>query len=372
MLARLRRRILQHYQIIRPVLAAGFLVALAALVIGLLFPLFRLVSEVAFGPVNVFSVLFSQNQVLKSDQGRTNVLLLGVGGPQHDGPDLTDTIMVASFKLPENKTATTSPVIDLISLPRDIYLDSLGGKINTAYSLGMSKSPDVGLAMAKATVTEVSGLPIHYVIVIDFSVFEKVVNAVGGIDVNVEHVLDDPGYPVDGAEQDTCGYSVDEIAQKAASINISPASEVAAFPCRYTHLYFNVGITHMDGATALKFVRSRHAQGDEGTDFARAARQQLVLSALKQKVFSTQTLLSPSKILEIYNQLKSHINTDLNPSETSLLLNLALKFRTTRFQNIVLGLEQLENPPVDERGWVLLPKGGDWQSVHDFIKSQLQ
>ncbi|MBI4099570.1 LCP family protein [Candidatus Microgenomates bacterium] len=350
----IKRRILQHYVLLRRGLILSVVVGLLAIVLIFFLPLFRLGKEVLFGPVNVFSVVFQRPSELKSDAGQTNILLLGIGGPEHDGPNLTDTMIVASFKLPiDDKTASATPAVNLISLPRDIYLDSLGGKINTAYAVGFEKGPDVGLVMAKATVSEVTGLPIHYVVVVDFSVFEKIVDIVGGVDVTVEREFTDKEYPLDGKENDQCGGDPE-------------------FKCRYETIQFSAGFQHMDGATALKFVRSRHADGDEGTDFARAKRQQLVLAALKAKLFSGNLLLSPSRILEIYNQLKTHINTDLSPNEANQIINVALKFRQAQFKNVVLGLDQLENPPIDDRGWILTPKGGDWSVVHDFVKSTLQ
>ncbi|MBI4099865.1 LCP family protein [Candidatus Microgenomates bacterium] len=347
MLARLKRRLFSHYQIIRrSLLLSGLAVALLALLF-LTLPLLRLGKEFLFGPVNVFSVVFPRSSELKNDNGRVNILVLGIGDPGHDGPNLTDTMMVVSAKIDAPNT------IDLISLPRDIYLDSLGGKINTAYALGANKSPDIGLVMAKAVVGEVTGLPIQYAVVVDFSVFERVVDLVGGVDVNVETAFDDPEYPIDGKENDPC--------------NGDPE-----FKCRYQTLHFAAGVTHMDGATALKFVRSRHAQSDEGTDFARGRRQQQVLAALKGKLLSGSLLLNPSKILEIYSELKAHINTDMDSKEAGKVLNLALKFKNSRVKNIVLDLSVLENPPIDDRGWILTPKGGDWREVHQFLTSQLE
>lgn len=345
MLARLKRRIFQHYRFLRVVLVAFIIGVLIYITSSFIFPFFRLAKEVLFGPVNVFSVIFPRDQDLKNDNGRVNVLILGIGGEEHDGPNLTDTIIVVS--------ATKSGTISLVSVPRDIYSDSLGGKINTAYALGLEKGPTVGLILAKATIAQVTGLPIHYAVRLDFSVFEKIIDLVGGIDVTVENILDDAQYPLDGKENDLCGGDIE-------------------LKCRYETLYFDIGPAHLDGKTALKFVRSRHAQGDEGTDFARVRRQQLVIKALKEKVFSTQIFLNPEKDLLIYNELKSHLDTDFNPKETAKLFNLLLTFRQGGFKNIVLELDLLENPPIDQRGWILVPKTGNWDEVQNYIKSQLK
>lgn len=326
----------------------GFIGSVLLLVVYLFSPFLRLGKEILFGPVNIFSVAFQKPQELKNDNGRINILLLGVGGAEHDGPNLTDTIIVASANI-----ATSSPAISLVSVPRDIYLDSLGEKVNAAYAIGLSKGPDVGLILAKATVSEITGMPIHYAARIDFSVFERIIDLVGGIDVVVQTSFDDPEYPIDGKENDTCQGD-------------------PQFKCRFEKIHFEAGSTHMDGKTALKFVRSRHAQGDEGTDFARSARQQLVIKAVKEKIFLTNLLFDPNKTLEIYNQLKAHVDTDFDSKDGAKLVNLAVNFRQAKFKNIILDLNLLENPPVDDRGWILLPKEGSWDAVHKSIKSQLE
>lgn len=334
---------------------------LGGLAMFFLWPMAKLTREFLFGPVNVFTVILNRGPELKNDNGRTNILLLGIGGATHDGPNLTDAIMVLSFKAPGPLT--------IISVPRDIYLDSLGDKINSAYQIGLDSG--VGTTLAKAVVSQVTGLPIHYAVVADFSAFDDIVNILGGIDVTVEHLLDDPAYPIDGKESDNCGFSVEEEASRAAALNAQTATEKEAFPCRYELLHFDVGTQHMDGTIALKFVRSRHAQGDEGTDFARSRRQQLVLSALKSKVLSSETFLNPKKIWQLYDQLKSHINSDLSQSEVNMLINTGLKYRGAQIKMTAIGQDFLENPPVDYRGWILLPKDGTWDQVHEFVKKSL-
>lgn len=335
MLARLKRRIFSHYILMRRLLTISFF---AAILLGIIFLAL---------PFLQFSkgVILSRQSDLKNDNGRTNILILGIGGPEHDGPNLTDTMIVVS--------ATSSGTVSLISIPRDIYLDSLGGKVNTAYAVGLGRGPDVGLILAKAVAFEITGLPIHYAVRIDFSVFEKIVDLLGGIDVVVEHPLDDSQYPIDGRENDLCGGD-------------------PQFACRYATVHFEAGPQHLDGATALKFVRSRKAEGSEGTDFARARRQQLVIAAVKEKIFGSGLLLDPTKVPAIYDQLKAHINTDFDPAQTGKLIALGLKFRKSTFKNIVLDLTLLENPPIDDRGWILLPKEGNWAKVHDFIKGGLE
>lgn len=342
----------------RAVRIAGFIgmsiiVLLVFIIFGL--PLLRIAKDIIFGPISVVSVLLPTTTEIKSSAGRTNVLLLGIGGGKHDGPNLSDSMLVLSIKTKfENENEKVPPVI-LISLPRDIYLESLGEKINFAYAKGAEKNKSSGLALAKATVSQVTGLPIHYAVVGDFSAFEKTVDLLGGIDVDVKKRLEDKKYPLPLTKEllEECDGKDEED------------------PCWYETLTFERGMTHMDGQTALKFVRSRHAEGSEGTDFARATRQQQVITAVKDKFFSTQTFLNPSKIEQVYNLLKSHIYTDADPAHANLFLRMALKYKGAQFKNVVLGENVFVNPPIDERGWILLPKGDNWKTVHNYIKKQI-
>jgi anionic cell wall polymer biosynthesis LytR-Cps2A-Psr (LCP) family protein len=187
------------------------------------------------------------------------------------------------------------------------------------------------------------------------------------VDIKVENAFDDLQYPISGKEGDNCGLTPEQIARAMTE----PEPE-KSFICRFENLHFDAGQQHMNGEMALKFARSRHALGDEGTDFARAKRQQLLIGAIKTKVFSTETFLHPEKIEQIYSLLKKHIDTDIDPGQTNNLLKLALNFRESRFESVVLDEEFFVNPPVDERGWILIPKTGDWSGVHEYIKTRLK
>lgn len=345
-IARLKRRFLSHRRFSRLTI---FLIILLPIIYFLL-PIFRITKDFVTTPINI------NKETLKSTNGRTNILLLGIGGGTHDGPLLTDTMIVAS--IPASPSAVT-----LISIPRDIYLDSLQNKINYAYVAG-------GLVSSKAVASEVTGLPIHYGIRIDFSAFQQIIDTLGGVDINVERTLDDYQYPIQDKIDDTCGFTPQDLESRIAT---SSADELyKSFPCRYEHLHFDPGPTHMNGSTALKFVRSRHAEGDEGTDFARSKRQELLITAIKNKVFSADTFLSPKKIELIYNIVKNNIDTDFNPSDSGDLLNLALKYKSASIKSLALDTNLLYNPPIDSRGWILIPRSGNWDEIHQFLKSQLQ
>jgi LCP family protein required for cell wall assembly len=313
-------------------------------------PYLNLVKDTLNGPVNFFSLISPQRNLLKNDNGRTNVLLLGVGGRQHDGPDLTDSMMIVSVNT--DPTKNPKPPIILISLPRDIYLPELENKINAAYDQGNKKKPGSGLILTKSVVNQITGLPIHYAVLVDFSGFERAVDLLGGIDVTITHAFDDFQYPISGKENDICGGDPD-------------------FKCRYEHLHFDKGQSHLDGSQALKFARSRYAIGDEGTDFARAARQQLILEAIKAKVVSSKTFLDPQRMKDIYHALKQNIVTDLNPDEMGTFIKIGLENKTTKTKSIILVMDFFDNPPIDARGWILLPKDPTWKTIHNFIDLQI-
>lgn len=335
------------------VLGAIGLALVVLVIVGL--PFLRIAKDVIFGPVNVVSVVLPTQEEIKNTNGRTNVLLLGIGGPNHDGPNLSDTILVLSVKTKFENDSDPIPPVVLISLPRDLYLESLNDKINYAYAKGAAKNRAAGLTLSSAAVSQVTGLPIHYAVVGDFSAFEKTIDLLGGIDVNVKKPLDDYKYPLPLSEvKEQCDGKDEED------------------PCWYEHIHFDAGVNHMDGATALKFVRSRHGVSGEGSDFARSARQQQVISAVKDKVFSTQTFLNPGKIEQLYNLLKSHIYTDADLSKMNLFLRMALKYRGGKFKTVVIDDKMLVNPqPIDERGWILVPKNGNFKEIQKYIKKQI-
>lgn len=335
-LKKLKRKIFSRPRLARILILSGVLILLVLFLHFLLFPL-------------VPKVFTSRPFSLPQNNGRTNILFMGVGGAKHEGSDLTDTIIVASVATKFNDGLAVALPIILISIPRDIYLDSISDKINAAYSLG--KERRAGLALPKELVSEITGLPIHFAVVIDFSVFEKTIDLLGGVDINVPNTFDDYQYPIDGKENDFCNGDL-------------------TFACRYEHLHFDAGLQHMNGKTALKFVRSRYAQGVENSDFARSRRQQLVLEAIRTKVFSLPNFLNISVGLQIYNDLKTNIDTDFDFSDPNGLLKLALNYRNIQFKNLVLDENQLVNPPQDYRGWILLPIGGNWDQVHQFIATK--
>ena len=354
--AKLKRRIAKYSPQIRLASKIVFPLIFITLLFKIVWPYFVLATQALTGPVNVVSVFFPKETTLLSDQGRTNVLLLGIGGGNHEGPDLTDSMMLLSINTDPKRS--DHPPIVLISIPRDIYLNSISDKVNSAYYVGNEKRPGSGFILAKSVVSQITGLSVHYSFLVDFSGFEKAIDLLGGVDVNIEQTLDDPQYPIAGKENDLCALPAEQMEE--------------TYTCRYENLHFAAGLTHLDGAQSLKFVRSRHTLGSEGTDFARAKRQQLLLLAVKNKVFSSEILLNPTAMSNVFNTFKNHISTDISPNEMAVFLKLAIKNKSGAFKSLVLDDQFFVNPPIDYRGWILLPKDGSFDEIHQYIQKFLE
>lgn len=233
----------------------------------------------AFKSIDFTLFLSVAGEELQQDAyGHTNFLLLGTGGKEHEGGNLTDTIIVASL---DNETK----LVTMLSIPRDLYLeDSLVGnsRINENFYKAKTHygSTTEGLDHMKNQVEKIIGVPIHYWLKVDFQGFKDLVDALGGVDVYVENSIYDPYYPKDGT-------------------------------FRYETFSISEGQHHMDGETALKFARSRKTT----SDFDRAKRQQDIIYAVKEKALETEILFSTEKITAILNALKENVETNIKVKE---------------------------------------------------------
>lgn len=322
--------------------------------------------------------VFNKTISLKETESRVNILILGIGGGSHEGPNLTDTIIFVSVD-PKLKKMT------LVSIPRDLWVPELKAKINSAYATGQDREEGGGLKLSKAVVAKILNQPIDYGLRIDFDGFVKAVDMMGGLDITVDRTLDDYAYPTSGKEDDACGKTDEEIASLSAQIATSSATESEAFPCRYERVYFTPGVTEMDGITALKFVRSRHAFGPEGSDFARSKRQEKVIQAFKDKLLSVDTFLNPVKVVSLIDVFKGSIDTDIKQDEYDDFIKLAQKMEGATVKSAILDFGDtadgreglLINPPLssDFRGqWVIIPRIGedDYSEIHAFVRCEVE
>jgi len=281
--------------------------------------------------------------------------VLGTAGADHAGPDLADTIIFVSLNTDTKKAL-------LISIPRDLWVDSLKAKINTAYTYGEEKKPGGGFTLTKSSVKELLDVPIDYAVKIDFQGFVEAIDILGGVDIYVDRSFHDYNYPIPGKENDLC--------------NDDPE-----FKCRYEHLHFDKGLQHMNGENALKYVRSRNAQDEEGTDFARSVRQQKVILAAKEKLFTLDTLLNPDKIKQLVKTFDQSIKTDIPQDQIDDFIRLGLNLKDLEIETFTLdagdeekgkdGLLIIPDPAEYQGHWTLVPKTS-WQDIQDRIKQRVE
>jgi LCP family protein required for cell wall assembly len=210
-----------------------------------------------------------------------NVLLLG--SDQRFGEPVwrTDVIMIAFLDTTNGRAA-------VLSLPRDLYVNipTRGwDRINITDFWGeYTKYPGGGPGLMKKVIADNFGIRVDKYARVNFEGFTRIVDTLGGIDVNVPCALEDD--------------FID-----------------ATSPTGFRHFKVDAGIQHMNGATALMFVRQRHGSGD----ISRAQRQQRVLYALRDKVMSPGIV---TKIPQLYDQLQSVVTTDFGPLDVPRLVQI--------------------------------------------------
>ncbi|HVQ43538.1 MAG TPA: LCP family protein [Candidatus Saccharimonadia bacterium] len=259
--------------------------------------------------------------------GRTNILVMGVGDPGHAGQNLSDTMMVLSLDGTAHRLAE-------ISIPRDLRVNIEGygyGKINTANAYG-------GVSLAEDTVSQTFDVPIDYYVKTNFSGLKEVVDAVGGLDVDVKDRLRDTEYPCDDDQYKVCG------------LDIEPGSQ------------------HMDGTTVLQYVRCR--KGTCGNDFGRAARQQEVLGLLRPKVTDWHLILQPAKLKQLVTAVQHGVETNMGIAQLLQLGNGVREAGANEPVNLVLSTANggyLRGDPTG--GSDLLPIGGDFSAISERVKN---
>ncbi len=357
----------------KKIVKLGFVVLLLSSIIYtgyiLYWPTVSLLKQIAKQPRAALSLIKNPQGELRSSDGRTNFLLVGVdkranipytykigdGEVGHNG-FLTDTILLVSVD-------KNSKQVSMVSIPRDVWvkvpnfgkIKGAQGKINSIYSLGESNNypKGGGMGLLKQLVEETLGVDeIHYTARIDFEGFQKGIDTLGGVDILVDKSFDDYRYPIEGKEKAVCPGGGES--------------------CRFEHLHFTAGSMHMSGKLALGYARSRTGTNGEGSDFARAARQQKVLVAAKDKALKTENLLDPGKVSSLFKDLGESIETDVDISAMVALYKLSKDMGTNKINALVLSNatdSYLYVPPAGQYGgaYALLPKGNSWLEVHKAV-----
>jgi LCP family protein required for cell wall assembly len=218
---------------------------------------------------------------LETTDGTTNILLVGIDGRNGDTSFNTDTIMLLSYNHEKKETAQ-------ISFPRDLqakyqignrYYDT---KINGVFpnTIKASANTEQGIQAAfknlGSALKNYTGLDVHYGVMINFQGFKDIVDSVGNITVIVENSFTDTEYPND---TDTGSITV----------------------------HFDAGRVEMDGATALRYARSRKGDNNEASDFARARRQQKVINAIKEKMVQANLFSQADSVNKLITALGNNV-----------------------------------------------------------------
>ncbi|MBZ0298178.1 MAG: LCP family protein [Anaerolineae bacterium] len=209
----------------------------------------------------------------------------------------TDTMLLVSLD-------PTTNTVGILSIPRDLYVEVPGynqlQRVNTSMVLGELRQPDFGPQLTMQTVQYNLGIRVHDFVAIDFQTFIKFIDAIGGLEIDIPYNISDPLYP---------------------DMNYG-----------YDPFYIRAGGQVLDGATALKYARTRH--GD--SDFQRAQRQQLVLYAIRDQLTSADRL--PQLIVQspsLWAAVQNGIYTGLTLDQ---IIQLGLFFKDVPAENIHTGV----------------------------------
>jgi LCP family protein required for cell wall assembly len=234
-----------------------------------------------------------------------NILVLGVDKRADGGDQNADVLIIAHLDLLNHQLAA-------VSLPRDLEVDIPGigpDKINGAYNYGVLASPDdpvAGVAKVRDTVESLFGIPIDGYVLVDFSGFSDVVDAMGGITVDVPYEIVDDEYPTEN-------YGIETI-------------------------HFDPGVQEMDGEQALIYVRTRHADSDD----ARRQRQLDVIRAIFAKGKSVESITNAD---EIILSAGGAIQTSFDLEEQLTLARIAFEMQDSDIRLTTLG------EPILQAGW---------------------
>ena len=283
----------------------------------------------------------------KKKKERINILVIGLDRWPRESAELarTDTNILVSIN-PEDRSVV------MISIPRDLevpyeqngYTQYI--KINAVHVYGgLNGAKGSGPAAVKQSVSDLLGIPIHYFVRVDFQGFRSLVDTIGGITVKVDKQLYDYEYPDEGT-----GYD---------PVKIEAGEQV------------------MDGQTALKYARSRHSTDPaQASDLDRAARQQKVLIAIKEKMIATKwdLITDPVKLSKLLDTLKDYVLTDIRIEEMLQLADLAKEIDTSNSRkvvSVVLGAPYIYHEERAGKDWRFYPRDPIFQDIHTFVSETL-
>jgi LCP family protein required for cell wall assembly len=231
-----------------------------------------------------------------------NILLLGIDSRPDQDVTRTDAMILVHI----NRKAGR---VSLLSIPRDLWVDIPGfgpARVNAAYPIGERRlGAGYGGALAKETVSNLVGVPIHHFVLVDFEGFKKVIDTIGGITVDVPKLIEDPKYPTEDY--------------------------------RTISVRFDVGPQLLDGTRALQYARTRH--GD--SDFGRNQRQRQVLMAIFNQVRKQGILSQLTNIDNYTSALRDYVRTDLTRNDMMQLGQIAAELKQANVQSYAIGPDMI-------------------------------
>lgn len=330
----------------------------------------------------VNSLPMVENKLEGETDGRVNIVLLGMRGKGVEGGGtLSDTIMVASIRITENAEGKKEYKTSLVSVPRDLYVTIPGTtnttKINGVYAHGEKQGEGQGMEAMKQILEDISGQKMHYGIEVNFEGFKQLVDALGGVEVNLQEEFIEP---VQFHEEKVCdganggvftvksGHVETKVNERGKVVIQYPLCYNASEECGGV---FKVpaGVSILDGERALCYVRARATS----SDFDRARRQQEVISQIKNKALSVGVLSDFSKVQDMFNALSNNAHTDMELWEMQRLFELYQKMGNDPIivhkvlENSEEGL--LYSHEGDERGYILIPRGDTYDQIREMFAS---
>lgn len=282
-----------------------------------------------------------------SEDPPINILFLGIVGEGSRGAFLTDTIFVTSI-IPSQKQ------ISMISIPRDLWVKipngSTGVKINSLYELenkGKRFSEATSYELIKEKVEDITGLPMDYIVILDLKGFEKLIDALGGIDIWLEKDIIDPSL-----------------------VNPHNPSEI---------FHLSAGWRHLDGALIIKFIRTRYAPNG---DFYRIEHQQQIIATLKDKLTKLADIWNLISWLKIWQSLSGHVITNLDFNTIWQIFPIVkdissseIKYLsiTNRPPDELLITSTIYDNWADKNIYILIPAKGfeNYEEINNYIKEKI-
>lgn len=261
---------------------------------------------------------------------RINFVILGMRGKDDpNGGLLADSSIIISIRPYDNKIA-------LISIPRDLYVYMPGvnesRKLNEAYETGEKLNPGKGLRYTREIFSQVSGVPVHFAVIVNFKAFKDLIDSLGGVELNLAKPF------------------------------------VEAVPFEEGSISLPAGRQTIDGDTALLYTRARMSS----SDFDRSRRQQEVIKAIYTKIVKTGIIFNPYRLNKLIKVMEDNTRTDMQVWEMQEAIKIfaGIKNPTITTKVIDTGAENILYSTHNSQGaFILLPTGDNYSKIHEAVRN---